>query len=124
MHARRKTFAQGADEHETIRPEVDAAFSEMATTINILYYANELVAKNEEMRTTLGALIDKINSYIVELDEVVSRRTGSSTTEIPDGGDEPTPEPVTPESPPSTKRGRRPGKSTPHRARQANRRKV
>ena len=83
---------------KTIRPEVDAAFGEMVTVINVLYYANELVAKDEEIRATLGALIDKINSYIVELDEVVSRRTGGSTTELPDeGGDEPTPEPVTPE---------------------------
>ena len=48
-----------------IRPEVDAAYTEMANAINVLYQANELAYKDEETRTVLGGLIDKINTYII-----------------------------------------------------------
>ena len=73
-----------------IRPEVDAAYTEMANAINVLYQANELAYKDEETRTVLGGLIDKINTYIIDInDRLLRRGSGTKTdTTVP----EPTPE--------------------------------
>lgn len=76
---------------KTIRPEVDAAYHELVTTINVLYYANELTEKSDEVRTTLGKLIDTINSYIIELNDAITHRGDGSKVDIPDDP-EPKPE--------------------------------
>ena len=62
----------------------------MANAINVLYQANELAYKDEETRTVLGGLIDKINTYIIDInDRLLRRGSGTKTdTTVP----EPTPE--------------------------------
>ena len=77
----------------TLRPITDAAYDELTQTINILYAANELVAKDETTRTELGKLIDDVNDVVVNFRRIIgSGSSGSSENE-------PTPEPtpVTPE---------------------------
>lgn len=75
---------------KTIRPEVDMAYHELVTVINILYHANELIEKSDEVRTTLGKLIDTINSYIIELNDAIAHRGDGSKVDI---SDDPEPKP-------------------------------
>lgn len=79
-----------------IRPEVDAAYTEMANAINVLYQANELAYKDEETRTVLGGLIDKINTYIIDInDRLLRRGSGTKTdTTVPEQTPEESEEPV------------------------------
>lgn len=75
-----------------VRPQVDAAYNEMANAINVIYQANEMVQKDEETRTVLGGIIDKINALIVEVNDKLTRRgqgTKTETTETPNTPEEP-----------------------------------
>ena len=64
-----------------VRPQVDAAYNEMANAINVIYQANEMVQKDEETRTVLGGIIDKINALIVEVNDKLTRRGQGTKTE-------------------------------------------
>ena len=85
----------------TIRPKVDKAFKEFAATLNALYKVNEVVTKSSETRDSLEPVIKRINGFLHQLQLTLSRAgLGGSTSDKPDEadeGDEPTPEPVTPE---------------------------
>lgn len=77
---------------QKIRQDVDEAFLELVHAINVIYQANEMVQKDEETRTVLGGIIDKINALIVEVNDKLTRRgqgTKTETTETPSTPEEP-----------------------------------
>ena len=77
---------------QKIRQDVDEAFLELVHAINVIYQANEMVQKDEETRTVLGGIIDKINALIVEVNDKLTRRgqgTKTETTETPSMPEEP-----------------------------------
>ena len=81
---------------KTVRPRVDAAFKKLVDDINVLYKANEIAYNDEEIRTVLGNLIDKISSYIVEMNDILARRGSDVSSEVPEPSPEPTPQPAKP----------------------------
>ena len=85
---------------KTLRPQVDEAYVAVVNAINALYMANEIATKDETTREELGGIIDSVNALIVQLEETLSRRGGSPST---DDEEEPEPEPTpTPEPEPTT----------------------
>lgn len=60
-----------------LRPVSDAAFEELAKTINALYAANELVAKDEEKRAALEKVIDDVNAVVVRFRKTISKAPAS-----------------------------------------------
>lgn len=84
----------------SIRPKVDEAFMIIAKAINTFYIMNEWGPKDAETRTRLETVIDGLNDVLLELETalinagVIKKPSGTKPDE---GGDEPTPEPVTPE---------------------------
>lgn len=56
-----------------LRPVSDAAFEELAKTVNVLYAVNELVAKDEEKRAALEKVIDDVNAVVVRFRKTISR---------------------------------------------------
>ena len=81
---------------KTVRPRVDAAFKKLVDEINVLYKANEIAYNDEETRTVLGNLIDKISAYIVEMNDILARRGSDVSSEVPEPSPEPTPQPAEP----------------------------
>ena len=81
---------------KTVRPRVDAAFKKLVDDINVLYKANEIAYNDEEIRTVLGNLIDKISSYIVEMNDILARRGSDVSSEVPEPSPELTPQPAKP----------------------------
>ena len=81
---------------KTVRPRVDAAFKKLVDEINVLYKANEIAYNDEETRTVLGNLIDKISAYIVEMNDILARRGSDVSSEVPEPSPEPTPQPAKP----------------------------
>ena len=81
---------------KTVRPRVDAAFKKLVDDINVLYKANEIAYNDEETRTVLGNLIDKISAYIVEMNDILARRGSDVSSEVPEPSPEPTPQPAEP----------------------------
>ena len=81
---------------KTVRPRVDAAFKKLVDDINVLYKANEIAYNDEETRTVLGNLIDKISSYIVEMNDILARRGSDVSSDVPEPSPEPTPQPAEP----------------------------
>lgn len=81
---------------KTVRPRVDAAFKKLVDDINVLYKANEIAYNDEETRTVLGNLIDKISAYIVEMNDILARRGSDVSSEVPEPSPEPTPQPAKP----------------------------
>ena len=77
----------------SLRPKTDEAFNALIEAINVLYAANEMVAKDEQTRTDLTKVINDVNDVMISFRRSIG--SGSSSS----GGDEPTPEPtpVTPE---------------------------
>ena len=83
---------------KTIRPKVDAAFKDLATAINSLYNVNALVTQDESKEESLGAVIDKVNAILLQLQTTLSRAgVGSKPQTGPEEGGDPVPE--TPEEP-------------------------
>ena len=83
---------------KTVRPKVDAAFVRVAQIVNLLYRMNELSAQDAKTREDLGDVIHRVNAVLLELENTLVRagiikKPGKTEEE---GGDEPTPEPVTP----------------------------
>lgn len=96
-----------------IRPEVDEAYRACVEVINALEVVNEVITKDPEQKAVLEPLIHDMNGYVLELQEIIARRTGKGntydggspddegTTPTPDegedtpdnGGDTPTPTP-------------------------------
>ena len=100
--SREKRLRDEKETMKTIRPKVDDAYVALVNAINALYLANEIATQDEETREELGALIDEINSLIIQLEDVLERRGASSGTDDEEEEEEteeeePTPEPVTPE---------------------------
>lgn len=58
---------------KTIRPQVDAAFKSLASAINALYQVNELVTRDASRRTEIGAVIDRANALLIQLQSTLSR---------------------------------------------------
>ena len=81
---------------KTVRPRVDAAFKKLVDEINVLYKANEIAYNDEETRTVLGNLIDKISAYIVEMNDILARRGSDVSSEVPEPSPELTPQPAKP----------------------------
>lgn len=81
---------------KTVRPRVDAAFKKLVDEINVLYKANEIAYNDEETRTVLGNLIDKISSYIVEMNDILARRGSDVSSDVPEPSPESTPQPAEP----------------------------
>lgn len=91
---------------KAIRPQVDAAYRELASAINALYQVNALVAKSKETEQTIGTVIDSVNALIIQLQKTLSRsgvgaksnfKPGDnkpSTAETGNGGDSETPEKI------------------------------
>lgn len=94
---------------KTIRPKVDAAFKSLASAVNAIYQVNELVTKDAAKEAEIGAVIDRANALIIQLQTTLSRagagvKPGTNPDAQPDsgntGGSPETPEtPVTPEPP-------------------------
>jgi hypothetical protein len=66
--------------------------------INALYVVNELVTKSATTETRLGEVIDKVNSFVIQMQETLARRGAGSPIERPggegsgdDGGETPDP---------------------------------
>ena len=86
-----------SDTMKTIRPKVDAAFSQLFDAINGMYIVNELTTKDATTREELGKVIDDINSYLIQLQKTLIRAgVIGGKTEDKDTPDTPE-EPVTPE---------------------------
>ena len=86
-----------SDTMKTIRPKVDAAFSQLFDAVNGLYIVNELTTKDATKRQELGKVIDDINSLLIQLQKTLIRAgVIGGKTEDKDTP-EPTPEPVKPE---------------------------
>lgn len=58
---------------KTIRPQVDAAFRTLASAINALYQVNELVTKDAAKEKETGAVIDRVNAHLIQLQSTLSR---------------------------------------------------
>lgn len=58
---------------KTIRPQVDAAYKALASAINALYQVNELVTRNAAQEKEIGAVIDRANAVLVQLQSTLSR---------------------------------------------------
>lgn len=58
---------------KTIRPQVDAAFRTLASAINALYQVNELVTKDATKEKETGAVIDRVNAHLIQLQSTLSR---------------------------------------------------
>lgn len=90
----KKRDRKGLQSMTSVRQDVDKAFLEMINAINVIYQANEMIQKDEETRTALGGVIDKINSLIIEINEKLARRGRMAKIDVPTDPD--TPKPVTP----------------------------
>ena len=96
-----KEYARStADKMETIRPQVDDAFHELALLLNAVYRVNKYITKDSEKEQQVGAVIDAINATLLRLQKTLSQAglMGKPSTES--GSDTPKPdepEPVTPE---------------------------
>ena len=69
---------------KTLRPVTDAAFAELAKTINALYLVNEVVTKDEETRTELKAIIDDVNAIVVRFRKVIGGNSSKDEEKKPD----------------------------------------
>jgi hypothetical protein len=82
------------------RPKVDAAYTAIVEAINALYAVNELVTKSATTETRLGEIIDKVNGFVIQMQETLARRGAGSTMERPggegSGDDGETPDPTLP----------------------------
>ena len=87
---REKTIAT---DMKLLRAATDDAFDNLAKAVNALFAVNEMVTKDETTRTELGELIDNVNDVVYRFRKVIGSNSGTSG----DGGETPTPEPVTPE---------------------------
>ena len=65
-----------------IRPQVDAAFLEIANAINALYTVNALIDKDQTKETELGGVIDAVNAEILQFSETLSRRGAGKKTKV------------------------------------------
>ena len=74
--AQERDRALGATMKE-LRPVSDAAFEELAKTVNVLYAVNELVAKDEEKRAELEKVIDDVNAVVVRFRKTISKAPAS-----------------------------------------------
>lgn len=74
---------------KTIRPKTDAAYRELASAINALYQVNTLVTKDSEKEKTLGAVIDRANSIIIQLQQTLSRAGVGAKSNFKPGDDKP-----------------------------------
>ena len=74
---------------KTIRPKTDAAYRELASAINALYQVNTLVTKDSEKEKTLGAVIDRVNSIIIQLQQTLSRAGVGAKSNFKPGDDKP-----------------------------------
>lgn len=75
---RQRTEAQSLKE---IRPLVDTAARALFDGIGALYLVNEMVEKDAEKRTEIGAVIDALNAEILQFSETLSRRGVGSKTQ-------------------------------------------
>ncbi len=57
-----------------IRKKCDAAFGEIADTVNSFYRVSVILKRDEGLTSLLGTLIDTLNSYIEQAERVYSRR--------------------------------------------------
>ncbi len=89
---------------KTIRPQVDAAYRALASAINALYQVNELVTKDATKEKDTGAVIDRVNALLIQLQSTLSRagvgakpgaRPDDKPVTPPSGGGTP----VTPDTP-------------------------
>lgn len=79
---------------KTIRPQVDAAYRTLASAINALYQVNELVTKDAAKEKDTGAVIDRVNALLIQLQSTLSRAgVGAKPGARPDD------KPVTPPPP-------------------------
>lgn len=70
---------------KTIRPQVDAAFRALASAINALFQVNELVTKDAAKGKEIGAVIDRVNALLIQLQSTLSRAgVGSKPSFTPD----------------------------------------
>ncbi|MDL2264993.1 DUF6261 family protein [Parabacteroides sp. OttesenSCG-928-G21] len=80
-----------------IRRPLDMAFRDLASAINSLYEANELVEKNATTREKLEVMIDGVNAHIENAIRAIAYRSpGHSSKPDPDPHPEPEPGPVEP----------------------------
>ena len=73
---------------KTIRPQVDAAFKSLASAINALYQVNELVTRDASRQTEIGAVIDRANALLIQLQSTLSRAGVGSKPNFAPGGNE------------------------------------
>lgn len=73
-----------AETMKSIRPKVDDAFIELASTINALYRINNLIEKDSDKEAKLDVVIDAINSHLYQLQLTLSRSKVAAKPEIPD----------------------------------------
>ncbi len=65
---------------KVIRPEVDDAYRACVEVINALEVVNEVITKDAEKKEILESLIHDMNGYVLELQEIISRRNGKGGT--------------------------------------------
>lgn len=84
-----------------LRPATDAAFRELAESINALYNVNAVITKDSEKEEELGAVIDDVNALLVQFDSIVRTRLNKGSGNYEDAEKDPeTPaEPTEPTEP-------------------------
>lgn len=70
-----KQMRESNEKMKTIRPQVDTAYRTLADAINALYRVNELVTKDAEAETALGAVMDRMNALILQLNQTLTTRS-------------------------------------------------
>ena len=85
------------DNMSTIRPKVDAAFADFAKLFSACYLVAAYIDNDSEKAAELEEVIDSMNARILYYHDTLARRGIGTVSGTDTGGDEPTPEPVTPE---------------------------
>jgi hypothetical protein len=65
------------EKQDMLRHKTDAVATPFFETINSLYYANEMVAKDEAVRDKLTVMINHVNTIVLNLRAILSRRKGA-----------------------------------------------
>ena len=84
----------------SLRPKTDEAFNALIEAINVLYAANEMVAKDEQTRTDLTKVINDVNDVMISFRRSIGSGSSSSVATNPPRN----PNPSLPKSPPFTRK--------------------
>lgn len=95
--ADQKLVRETGDKLKAVRPQVDAAFRQLAEAVNALFLVAESIEHDADKAAEIGAVIDAVNAQILQFSETLFRRgVGRKATISPEtppdlnpgGGDE------------------------------------